>query len=430
MTELKKKKAEKYELVLKSGYSFKKALFKLFKAVWDTEKKPEEWRKTTIMQIPKGKQMNGNLNHMRHLHLKEPVAKIFVHIIMNQVKEKMMQNMTKYQLGTKKGHQPQEHIFVIKSLMEINQKYNQVMIINLYDISKFFDGENLLDVLGEAYPAGLKGKVYRLMHEMNKNTIIKVRTAVGETEEEEIDAGLGQGGPESAILSALSLDKGVQQYFADSPNMYYGNIPIKSTLWQDDILKASANLTEAQDCNYRMEAVLDSKYLKFNLLKSVFIVFGDNKFKSKIEEELKVSPLLLKNEKMKQVDKYPYLGKILSDKNVGHSVLLTINKRYGIAFKAIHEIKVVMEDTRSQIPGSFNTAIKMWEMAVLPALLNFSGCWIDIPRAAIEKLNKLQATFYRAILNTPKTCPTPGLFWFTGGTLMINKIIQNKFKRV
>ena len=65
-------------------------------------------------------------------------------------------------------------------------------------------------------------------------------------------------------------------------------------------------------------------------------------------------------------------------------------------------------------------------MAVLPALMNSSGCWIDLPKAAIEKLNKLQATFYRVLLKTPKTCPTPGLLWFTGGTLILNKIIQNK----
>ena len=140
----------------------------------------------------------------------------------------------------------------------MNQKYNQGMIVNLYDISKFFDRENLLDVLGEAYPAGLKGKMYRLMHELNKDTIIRVKTAVGETREVEVGAGLGQGGVESGVLSALSLSMGVQLYFTDcTSDMYYGNVPIKSVMWQDDLMKPLNSLKEAQDCNWRMEVVMD-----------------------------------------------------------------------------------------------------------------------------------------------------------------------------
>ena len=268
LEELAKKKGEKYEFILKSGPSLKNAIYKLFVSVWKTERKPEEWRKTSIIQIPKGKTESGNLNNMRNIHLKEPIPKMFGHIIMNQVKEKLMKNMTKYQLGTKTGHRPQEHIFVIKSMIAMNQKYKKGMIINLYDISKFFDRENLPDVLGEAYPAGLKGKYYRLMHELNKDTIIKVKTAIGETKEVEVGAGLGQGGVESAVLSALSLSKGVQLYFSDSTcDMHYGNVPLKAIMWQDDLMKPLYTLKEAQDCNWRMEAVLDSKLLSFNLSK-------------------------------------------------------------------------------------------------------------------------------------------------------------------
>ena len=308
LDEVSKKKPGQYDFILKSGNSYKDALFKLFKKVWEKEKKPESWRRTTILQIPKGTGEVGDMTMMRNIHLKHPIPKLFGHILMNQVKDKLMESMTKFQLGTKKGHRPQEHIFVLKSVMALYEMYKEGLLINLFDISKFFDKEELHDVLGEAYSGGLRGKYYKLMYEVNKNTIIKVRTAIGETEEACLDPGLGQGGVESGILSAKSLDKGVDDYFSDcTSNVSYGRVIIKSLLWQDDILKANASIKDAQECNIRMEAVVNSKMLEFNKKKSVFLVVGNKKFQEKIDNQLKESPLLLCNEKMLKVEKYPYL---------------------------------------------------------------------------------------------------------------------------
>ena len=59
---------------------------------------------------------------------------------------------------------------------------------------------------------------------------------------------------------------------------------------------------------------------------------------------------------------------------VGQSVQKTINKRHGIAFKTIFEIKAIIEDSRSKVPGGFLTAKTIWNMVVLPALLNSAEC--------------------------------------------------------
>ena len=87
---------------------------------------------------------------------------------------------------------------------------------------------------------------------------------------------------------------------------------------------------------------------------------------------------------------------------------------------------MIIEDTRSSVPGAFVVATKIWEMAVLPSVLNSADCWMDIPKAAMEKLDKLQNAFYQVILKCPCTCPKPGLYWYTGGILMSNRIIEKK----
>ena len=52
----------------------------------------------------------------------------------------------------------------------------------------------------------MKGKSYRLLFELNKETTIKVRTPLGETAEANTGAGLGQGTVEDAVLSSNNID--------------------------------------------------------------------------------------------------------------------------------------------------------------------------------------------------------------------------------
>ena len=59
------------------------------------------------------------------------------------------------------------------------------MVVRLYDISKFFDRESLRDGMNSIYNCGIQGKLYRLIYMMNKDTQIRVRTAVGETDEKD-----------------------------------------------------------------------------------------------------------------------------------------------------------------------------------------------------------------------------------------------------
>ena len=51
---------------------------------------------------------------------------------------------------------------------------------------------------------------------MNRNTRIKVRTAVGTSSSEETGEGVGQGTLDGAIISACSIDNTVNNFFSKS----------------------------------------------------------------------------------------------------------------------------------------------------------------------------------------------------------------------
>ena len=131
---------------------------------------------------------------------------------------------------------------------------------------------------------------------------------------------------------------------------------------------------------------------------------------------------------MKQAEKYSYLGDLISDSGVSHSVLLTVNKRYGIALKSIYEINTIIEDSRSNVTGSFTTALKLWNFGVLPALLNSASTWFKMPAEADKKLSKLSDMFLRTVLRAGRGCPRGALYWFTGSLLPANRIIEMKLQ--
>ena len=131
--------------------------------------------------------------------MKDQFPKFFGHLVVTASKD----NMSKFQIGAKPGHRAQEHLFVLKSVIALYLLYEKPMILTTWDVSKFFDREVLADCLNEVHRNNVKGKLYRLLYEMNKNTRISIQTPVGLTEERDTGEGVGQGTLEGAIILTM-----------------------------------------------------------------------------------------------------------------------------------------------------------------------------------------------------------------------------------
>ena len=68
---------------------------------------------------------------------------------------------------------------------------------------------------------------------------------------------------------------------------------------------------------------------------------------------------------------------------------------------AIVEIKTIINDYRINTPGGLNTGIMLWELSVIPMILNNSETWNDIDGDTLKSLEDLQkisnATQYVAL---------------------------------
>ena len=147
--------------------------------------------------------------------------------------------MSIYQIA-KAGHRPQEHLFVVKSLIALYVLLQIPLFLQFFDISKFFDSESLRDGMNTVYKAGISGKLYRLWYKLNAKTNIGVQTGFGVSKYKHCNETIAQGSFGGAIISAANLDDGIQELFEDSQyEVSYGSVLLKPLLYQDDIFLAT-----------------------------------------------------------------------------------------------------------------------------------------------------------------------------------------------
>ena len=247
---------------------------------------------------------------MRHLHLTNEYFKYFSQIVLSFAKAPLIENMSIFQIACKPNHRPSEHIYVIRSIIAYYIENKKGLIVTGYDLKKYYDSEQLLDCL---YNSSLKGKVYRLMFEMNKKSRIKVKTPVGLTTSEETGPVVAQGKPESGILSSVNLDKDVDVTFKGSDcEIRYYDTPLAPILYMDDIFRMAVSVKSAQDGNNLIEHIVNSKGLELNLGKSNFILIGSKKARRKLKLEVDQEPLSLCNQPMEEVKITKFLGDYFS----------------------------------------------------------------------------------------------------------------------
>ena len=155
----KKKGKDSYNFITKSGNSLKNTIFTICQKIWESENIPSQWEETTLIQLFKGKGSRENLDFYRFIHSKPWLPKLFEGIVVQKMKINLVNKMSKFQIA-KAGHRPQEHLFVVKSIMALYILLKLPLIIQCFDIRKFFDSEVLRDGMNTIHKAGITGKLY------------------------------------------------------------------------------------------------------------------------------------------------------------------------------------------------------------------------------------------------------------------------------
>ena len=251
--------------------------------------------------------------------------------------------------------------------------------------------------------------MYRLWYELYRDSLIKVKTAAGLSNERSSGENVTQGSIGSAILSSTNLDKTLSAYFAASDcEISYGNIRLSVLSFQDDTLRMVTSINAAQKGNIFMNTIMKRKQLSFNIEKCSVLAFEKKRKVGKIREAInKEKRLTIGNQTVVAKEKDDYMGDTIHEAGVIKSVKCTVDKRYRRIVSAIVEVSAILDDYRIDTIGGLSAGLEIFELALMPSLLYNSETWTKIDTETEEKLEKLQNNMFRSLFGVPRSTPKP-----------------------
>ena len=284
-----------------------------------------------------------------------------------------------------------------------------MMIIQTYDISKFFDKERVEDAVLTCLRRKADPKAVRLWYHLNADTRIRVKTGAGMSEWGEVGAVLGQGTMGGALISQAVLDSGVSDHFTPGgqDEVQYGGVPLQPLMFQDDLIHGANTVEQARVANNKMEKVMREKGLALNQRKTNYLIMGSRRQVKEARVQMEERPLTCGSFTTNEQQVEKWLGQYISSKGLADSVAETVAAREGKIRGAAMEILDIVNDWRARAAGGLEVAIMLWERCCVPSDLYGAGTWVNMPAGTLNKLNKLQNWFLRMVLQVGQGAPLP-----------------------
>jgi hypothetical protein len=215
INKFKKSGKKNYDFLTKAGKGFQLAIFKFCQRMFEEESFPSDFQETTLHMVYKGKNKREILssNHFIYCNLFFPRVAEGV-VVEGGLKTPLIECSSIYQIGGQPRHQSEELVFVAKSIIALYKQLGKMLIINFFDLSKYFDKEMIKDAVLMCIKRKSDPKAIRLWYKLNENTIIKVRTGAGMSQEAEVGAVVGQATLCGTIVSQAVLDDGAMENFS------------------------------------------------------------------------------------------------------------------------------------------------------------------------------------------------------------------------
>ena len=415
VNKFKKSNKRNYDFLVKSSEAFKATVFKFSKRMMEEERYPEDFEDTTLHQIYK-QGIKNELSSFRYIHSRSWFPRVTEAMVVSGPKLKILESASPMQCGGLPGHRATEHLFSMLSVIALYLERGKPFLAQLFDLVKFFDKEVLKLVMDSLYStAGIKGKEYRNIYEMSRRNRIRVRTGAGYSDYADAGELLAQGSGGASLYSQKYLDSRMEKMFVGSEDEFrYGSVLGCPAIWMDDIFRGVGSVNAAIAGNVKMDMLASLSQLSYHREKSCYILMGTKKQKMEMREEIKVKPLRCGSFETQEKEADKWLGFWLHTDGLSASVARTVEEREKKIKGALFEAVALVEDYRAVRISGFQTAIDLWELAILPSLLHGCEIWTDISKETEKKLEDLQVFYLSLVLQVGPGTPRVGLLAQTG----------------
>ncbi|KAK3549947.1 hypothetical protein QTP86_016866 [Hemibagrus guttatus] len=317
-------------------------LANLFNRVLESERMPEEWRRSVLVPIFKNKGDVQSCSNYRGIKLMSHTMKVWERVV--EARLRKVVEICEQQYGFMPRKSTTDAIFALRILMEKYRDGQKELHCVFVDLEKAYDRVPREELWYCMRKSGVAETYVRVMQDMYERSRTVVRCAVGQTEEFNVEVGLHQGSALSPFLFAIVMDQLSEEVRQESP---------WTMMFADDIVICSESREQVEENLERWRFALERRGMKVNCSKTEYMCVNEREGSGTVR---------LQGEEVKKVQEFKYLGStVQSNGECGKEV----KKRVQAGWNGWRKVSGVLCDQKisARIKG------KVYRTVVRPAML-------------------------------------------------------------
>ncbi|KAK3553761.1 hypothetical protein QTP70_009181 [Hemibagrus guttatus] len=317
-------------------------LASLFNRVLESERMPEEWRRSVLVPIFKNKGDVQSCSNYRGIKLMSHTMKVWERVV--EARLRKVVEICEQQYGFMPRKSTTNAIFALRILMEKYRDGQRELHCVFVDLEKAYDRVPREELWYCMRKSGVAEKYVRVVQDMYERSRTVVRCAVGQTEEFNVEVGLHQGSALSPFLFAIVMDQLSEEVRQESP---------WTMMFADDIVICSESREQVEENLERWRFALERRGMKVSRSKTEYMCVNEREGSGTVR---------LQGEEVKKVQEFKYLGStVQSNGECGKEV----KKRMQAGWNGSRKVSGVLCDQKisARIKG------KVYRTVVRPAML-------------------------------------------------------------
>ncbi|KAK3530329.1 hypothetical protein QTP86_023938, partial [Hemibagrus guttatus] len=263
-------------------------LANLFNRVLESERMPEEWRRSVLVPIFKNKGDVQSCSNYRGIKLMSHTMKLWERVV--EARLRKVVEICEQQYGFMPRKSTTDAIFALRILMEKYRDGQRELHCVFVDLEKAYDRVPREELWYCMRKSGVAEKYVRVVQDMYERSRTVVRCAVGQTEEFKVEVGLHQGSALSPFLFAIVMDQLSEEVRQESP---------WTMMFADDIVICSESREQVEENLERWRFVLERRGMKVSRSKTEYMCVNEREGSGTVR---------LQGEEVKKVQEFKYLG--------------------------------------------------------------------------------------------------------------------------
>ena len=390
----------KNEMVKRPGEPMTKLIHGMICKIWEEEQIPDSWNKGNVTCIYKGKGDKEKLINQRGITTSSTYGSI-----METLLDKRIERVVPYtqaQGGGVRGTSTCDHLFLLKTIIDIANKDKRQLYLTFYDVSKAYDNVDNADMLSIMWEKGLKGKVWRILMNLNSDLKASIKTKHGQTREILMEVGGRQGSCLTGRMFSKMMDILAEEMKDNNEGFKLDDLlTIAVLLWVDDVVSCTEGKVNQTRMLNAINEFAQKHKLKWGKHKCKVLKIGKHK---KEINEWKIGDMVID-----ESPSYSYLGDEITCDGKNTKNLET--RKNKLQTSTININTIASNDILTKVETT--TLLELHEKISIPSLTNNAESWnLNISEA--KEIEKIEVQALKSLFSLPLHTPTAAVIYSLG----------------